>query len=353
MIKTKKPFKYLHQNKNNKRNNLNKTKIKKTKINTVGGAKGKPTDNYKTVSNSGSIFDEGKQKYNQCFWISIRDYLNMYRGLNITVGQIKRLLYLPESTDSQQMDYWETPMYRLAVNRLAELFDIRIEFYYIRNGRSILMHNDLPIPQTIVNDSSRNIVPIAFTGGHFELITSGPHLEPLSYMPPNKEMIELNQENLEYNQPSLHIKKPTPHPTKTLFKATPTKTPTKTPLPPPKIENYSPKVFNPKTKEYVNLKEIYDKELLEQLSSKLTIDDNMRLVKLYEYDIAENETHIKIAKEGITNIKHIGLSSDEEKAMNSLYQSEIKIRTENISKLRKEIEKLKDESNTLQLFVNK
>jgi hypothetical protein len=374
MIKSKKISKSLQKNKNNK----TKTKTKITKIKIVGGAKGKLTEQYKTISNSGAIFEEGKKKYNQCFWISLRDYLNNFRGLNITVGDIKRLVNLPASTDFEQMDYWETPMYKTAVDILSVLFDIRIEFYYIKKGNSLLFINGLPVPQTIVNHTSENIVPIAFTGGHFELITSGPHLEPLSYIHPTDIMIQLEQNShkkvsrktrINYNTNSPPPRPTSRKPIELLNKPQPPQPPPRTTSrksiellnnkPPPrpssnlKPQTYTPKFFNQSTLEYVSLEEINDKDLQEKIKSEKTINENKMLIKLYEQDTKLNQDYIKNVKDSIASLHQLEFSDKEKKALNSLYQSELKKYNDNLDKLRTLINKLQDEIETLELLVQK
>ena len=120
----KNPYSKIN-NKSKKNTKKYNRKLKKSLMH--GGAKGSLGSPYNTIPNSGFVQEEGKEKYNQCFWISIRDYLNNYRGLNVTVGQIKRLINLLPRTDIQQMDYWETPMYREAVDLLATLLATKLE----------------------------------------------------------------------------------------------------------------------------------------------------------------------------------------------------------------------------------
>ena len=366
MIKTK-------TNKNKKLNKVNKTKFNKTKLiktkfiktkfKSIGGARGRLTDRFVTVRNSGAIFDEGKQKTSQCFWISIRDYLNMFRlnmfeHPNVSVGQIKRLVGLTESTDNQSMDYG-TSIYKRAVDRLAELFDIRIEFYYIdsKTGNSVDTEYGAPVIVELVNDRSRNIVPIAHTTNHFELIISGPDLEPLSSLPPNPLMIQLYQQRGVNNTASQRGSQ------RASQRASQTASSKKVPPPvaprptiksqtPSVIGPYTPKFLNPQTKEYVQLDEILDKDLKEILQSQQTIDDNNYIIKIYQSDIEKNKSDIKDVRQGIASLKTLGFSQTEEESLNSVYQEQIKTYTENISRLEKDIEKLMEERNNVQLVLN-
>ena len=381
LIKTKKTKKIFTKKHYNYKNNCKS-----------GGAKGKLTDVYKTVSNSGKIIEEGKTKYNQCFWISIMDYLNMFRGLNVTVGQIKRLVDLPASTDTQQMDYWETAMYRTAVDILAELFDIRIEFYYIQRGKSVLYQDGLPIPQTIINDSSRNIVPIAFTGGHFELITSGPNLDPLIYIGPNPIMQDLNQTNQrnqrrnqtnqrnQRHQNKLQTPKTPPPPvpprrTATAKKLSPpsnltlksTKPPPPIPprrtatakklSPPPiqsksyEIKTYASKVFNPQTNEYVQLDEIQDKDLKIKLQSEQTINENKESIKIYKSEIDLHQKIIDDINQNMASLHNLGLSSNEIKSIRTSQQKQVGDHTKQLAEYKAKIAYLSDEIEGLEQLI--
>jgi hypothetical protein len=143
----------------------------------IGGGK------YITIKNSGYVNENGINMYNQCMWISIRDYLSYVRGINITVQDLKNMVGLGPDTYDEMFD-WETPRYRDAIMGLCQIFDICINAYLtLQNGEThpelVFPGTDIPMPMHIINEHSNNVVPIAFYGAHFELILSGPYITTL------------------------------------------------------------------------------------------------------------------------------------------------------------------------------
>jgi len=162
--------------------------------------KGGNPDVFMTINNNGYVKEGDSEKRDQCFWISIRDYLNNFRcRQDVTVGQIKTFLKLDSSTDSEKFD-WETPKYRRVAEELARQLNLRIDFYCIIEGRSFLTnHRNEPIPQITINEEGSNIVSIGFDGtygGHFELIIMGPKIAPLIDMCFPQEKTRLLDHNI-------------------------------------------------------------------------------------------------------------------------------------------------------------
>ncbi len=310
----------INKSKNNRQKNSKKYKSKSKKSLMCGGVKGSLDSRYMTIPNSGFVEEERTEKYNQCFWISIRDYLNNYRGLNVTVGQIKRLLSLPPTTDRQQMDYWETPMYKQAVDSLATLFDLRIEFYYMKSKKPVMFdvgRPDIPVPQTIVNDKGTDIVPIAFTGGHYELIVSGPNIEPLVIKPSNDGMGILEEYRIIGIQPSQSR---------------------------PIAREYEKKYLQDNT--YVPFSQLTPKKQAEE-----TIKENEMLITFYESEMKKQQKLLDVVEEGIAGLPQSSLSSNNKRDSGLLYQNQKKIHQENLKAIQSNIDKLRDELQTMKDFI--
>ncbi len=159
--------------------------------------KGGDPKKYITIANDGHVNENGIDKYNQCIWISIRDYLNnfLFRK-DVTVQQIKHFLKLDVSTDREMFDI-DIPKYSEAIELFAKALDIRIVFYHInRDGDSVMTDIfNKPVPRLIINETSNNIVAIASYGLHFELIIMGPDIPYLHDTPPNRVVLEFLNKN--------------------------------------------------------------------------------------------------------------------------------------------------------------
>ncbi len=132
---------------------------------------------YQTIHNNGNIFEEGRMLTNQCLWISIKDYLEYCRNMKMSVIDIKAIGGLSAESDYEMFD-WENETYRRAINRIADVLNIRINFFLVdAHGKH---HPELylegrPIPMHMINDEKpgTDIVNIAFYGAHFEFIIKG------------------------------------------------------------------------------------------------------------------------------------------------------------------------------------
>lgn len=116
---------------------------------------------------------------NQCMWISIRDYLQNYRDINISVREVREYAGLDATTEHSQFD-WETPKFRHGIERVCEICSLQLNCYLVdHDGRpnEYLFFDPetktLPMPMHTINDRGQHIVNIAFYGAHFQLITSG------------------------------------------------------------------------------------------------------------------------------------------------------------------------------------
>lgn len=85
-----------------------------------------------TMSNSGAR--DGM--YNQCFWISILDFLNRNGYPQLTLHQLREDAGLDYRTEFLPLDTDE-PGYYDAIYRIAQLYNVRIKIYRINNRRQI------------------------------------------------------------------------------------------------------------------------------------------------------------------------------------------------------------------------
>ncbi len=258
--------------------------------------KGGNPDVFMTINNNGYVKEGDREKYDQCFWISIRDYLNNFRcRQDVTVGQIKTFLGLDLSTDSEKFDL-DTPKYRRAAEDLARQLNLRIDFYCIIEGRSFLTnHRNEPIPQTTINEGGSNIVSIGFDGsygGHFELIIMGPKIVPLNDICFPEEISRLLNTNRIGSQRSKKVR-----PDYKLI-----------------IGEYTTKVLIDGV--YVSFEDIEHE--IKQLIS--LYDENNNKVLHLESQLAAITRDIAEKNTGLSNLK--SLNAETQQSMNAVYKSE-------------------------------
>ena len=143
---------------------------------------------------------------NQCLWISILDYLRIKGHVSdIDLISLRTSAGLDSTTTHTMFDIM-IQEHEDAINRIANMFDLSIQFYPVdssgsarpyvlppkctqietcptssHNDDGLCRCNEIPRPGYIINPSGTNIVSIGQFGSyHFNLITSGYHLEPLS-----------------------------------------------------------------------------------------------------------------------------------------------------------------------------
>lgn len=120
--------------------------------------------NIKTIPNDGTY--EGM--INQCFWISIVDYLNMNGYPDITVRILK-----DQASDrgnypiNNDIEMFDTDFFGISAEKIAEIYNLKIVMYGYNFALSCLEITPIPL-NTIGNGI--NLVPIASYGAHFELI---------------------------------------------------------------------------------------------------------------------------------------------------------------------------------------
>jgi len=141
---------------------LLKQKINKynLKIFAAGGQK------FRTVKNNGAV--EGMT--NQCFWISIKQYLERVKGINRTVSELKNIASGGNtSIINGYHDQFDTSDHYVSLMNIVNNFNLSIHFYSY-NARTKEISDD---PTMVINGRhSESIVHIVHLGAHFELITS-------------------------------------------------------------------------------------------------------------------------------------------------------------------------------------
>lgn len=141
---------------------LLKQKINKynLKIFAAGGKK------FRTVKNNGAV--EGMT--NQCFWISIKQYLERVKDINLTVKKLKNIASGGNAfIINGDHDQFDTSDHYVSLMNIVNNFNLSIHFYSY-NAITKEISDD---PTMVINGRhSESIVHIVHLGAHFELITS-------------------------------------------------------------------------------------------------------------------------------------------------------------------------------------
>jgi hypothetical protein len=149
---------------------------------------------FQVISNNGGVSENGINMGNQCMWISIRDYLRYFKNIHTTVTELKTIARLNiDATKYEQFDLDSRKFnFKDGIDFVAKHHNLRIEAFLIDsygNSHPHLVDDfGMPIPMHIVNETGKNLVKIAFYGGHFELIVDGytqppPHIKPVATQP--------------------------------------------------------------------------------------------------------------------------------------------------------------------------
>jgi hypothetical protein len=149
----------------NKYNELQKKNLNKLHF---GGSDSKGFVEVKTIFNSGSL--EGMS--NQCFWISILDYLKKTTHPNATLLEVRTIAGLDASTQHQMFSIGgkahKSELYYAAVNKVAAHYGLTIHIFTASHTGLV----NFSKPRAIFGSGS-HYVPIAQFGlGHFQLIDS-------------------------------------------------------------------------------------------------------------------------------------------------------------------------------------
>jgi hypothetical protein len=124
---------------------------------------------FRVIKNNGS---DGTTRYsNQCMWLSLRDYLNNVVQLNINLDTIKAqaskngVLSINDNFSIFNENY-----HRSSLNNFLNMYGLRMVVYEIQYRGNIMFLDD-EAPSFFGNVDSPNIVYVAHTDNHFELVT--------------------------------------------------------------------------------------------------------------------------------------------------------------------------------------
>jgi hypothetical protein len=165
------------------RNKYYKYKTKYNNLQQFGGNK------VTTKSNSGRL--EGMS--NQCFWISILDYLHDNGYPELTLRELRKFMIDANLKINKENEIFDSDLYREASEYIANIFDLKIQAYLIDSNGYILYSGE--IINTI--GDGRNVVNIAQFGQyHFELIinrenNSNNNFRPLVLI--NNDLTDVNK----------------------------------------------------------------------------------------------------------------------------------------------------------------
>lgn len=165
-------------------------KYKMKYLNLLGGESKK----FSVIRNNGS---NGTNRYsNQCFWISICQYLNKVLDNDINLEELRNIASpqnsnIPINNETQEFD---TTEYFSALQNIIETFSLQIHMYitYRDSSNQLVINNE---PNYIVGELfNTNIISIVSYGSHFELITHigsrqlYPNIKESELFIPNKEL---------------------------------------------------------------------------------------------------------------------------------------------------------------------
>jgi hypothetical protein len=124
-------------------------------------------DLFKTIRNNGCLTENNITYTNQCMWISVLDYLKHFLNRKITLGELRYIGMLDDTTRYSMFDINNGTFVR-SIDAIANNFNLHIQIYYVNaNGYCRWLGNH---QFDFGNFTSTNIVNIAAFGNHFELI---------------------------------------------------------------------------------------------------------------------------------------------------------------------------------------
>ena len=139
-------------------------------------------NSFRVISNTGA--NSTFTLMNQCMWFSIRDYLHLHGHAGISVERIRREAGLGHDTSFTMFDF-ESPMFRAALQRISNRYNLRIRVFpvtYEGKISPVWYHPDTEVPDPAYIMTPNNGSPIAaqrdiniaqYGVGHFELIVGG------------------------------------------------------------------------------------------------------------------------------------------------------------------------------------
>jgi hypothetical protein len=276
-----------------------KNKYLNLKKKQIGGAP------FLSVPNNGS---DGSGISLQCIWISIRDYLNYFHGIKISVANLKRIVDLDPDTDQIEYDDDTQPILRAGLERLAALIlNVRICFIRVNHNGTIApisLNEDgtmNPNNDRIINPGGIETIYIATFGRHFELIVEGPNY------------------NLPRNSKS------------TIHAAA----------------IYQPKINIHKT--YVAKLDIKDEQII---AASIQLFELIDQIESSEIELKHLKSSIDNHRENIKKMYSLDLDLEDKTILEHMYISEYEKNNVRYIELHKKLDDFKKQKKTLELIIN-
>lgn len=148
-----------------------KKKYLKYKIKYMTLLNGGDIDDYYTFTTKRNNGTSGFLYRNQCFWLSILDYLNDVLNLRVSLEEIRIIASRNNASINNNTEEFDFEQHRQALENVLNEFNLTINLYvsgnFLGNGEQVLINS----PEVFGNPGP-NIVSIVHNGYHFELITS-------------------------------------------------------------------------------------------------------------------------------------------------------------------------------------
>jgi hypothetical protein len=209
-MKTKKNINYRNKNRKNKK----KYSLRKNTKHGGNKTENPKRPNFEVIPNNGVPRERETRMSNQCLWISIVDFLNR-EGIDdiqterpITVSGIRSLLSQQNYVINNEDQMADTQQLNDSLSYLSQLYNLRFEFFDISNEEGVYRreNGEMINNNYFVIDNSvegNHVVPIAFYGHHFQLITSGTDSDnnPIRYGNGNQTLLQLDEQNTKMDIP--------------------------------------------------------------------------------------------------------------------------------------------------------
>jgi len=123
-------------------------------------------DDILTIPNGGGIIDkDGRKHSNACMWISVKNYLQVFKNIDIDVGELKNRANLPPDENDSEFDM-EQSNHMTGLQRITQCYNLCVEIYiYDRRGERLLRDH---VIRTGNCPGDPNVKIISY-GRHFEL----------------------------------------------------------------------------------------------------------------------------------------------------------------------------------------
>lgn len=142
------------------------------------------SDCYLVIPNNGQ--DDGM--YNQCMWLSLRDFLRLHGFPYVTVRVLRALAGLDSSTEYVSFDIMK-PAFATALYNIARYYNLQIVVFSVKrdgtrshSGKFIMdpIQGEIyDIDSYIPTEGALTVNIAQYGSSHFELIVSGPNITPI------------------------------------------------------------------------------------------------------------------------------------------------------------------------------